>query len=482
MDTINAIFEWLEAREAVFSALAALAAIIGISYGILAFVFPAFGRKVKKLFGHEEPGQAVVKITTDDSQDRSLPEGPPSEVTKSSIAVLPLRTLSTNEEDRNMAAGISSEINADLAQVPDLRVASHLATFAFQGENIDLREIADVLKIHYVLTGSFQRAGDRIRLMAELTDAHTQEQLWASTYDRELKDLFTVQAEVSAAIVGAIGGELKLADTRIAFEAPTQQLDAWGLVQKAYNFWLTRFTPEDYDKSVTLLRKAIGLDPKYAGARASLAMILSQRALDGLSQDFEKDVLEALEMAEEAVRLEPNDLTVLESAGLVWTHRGYGLRAREVLRRAVDLAPLDLIAWGYLGFNLGLTGGDEEAGEAVEILDRLLDVAPRHPSIPYWKFFRSAAFMNLGDLDKAEQDSHDVLKIQPAYYLSWWVLANTHGRKGEQEKALDAMQQAQAINPLLTAQHFAQNLRTICMSDEAAGPFTVGLKRAGLIE
>ena len=68
-------------------------------------------------------------------------------MSRSSIAVLPLRTLSTNEEDRNMAAGISSEINADLAQVPDLRVASHLATFAFQGENIDLREIADVLKI-----------------------------------------------------------------------------------------------------------------------------------------------------------------------------------------------------------------------------------------------------------------------------------------------------------------------------------------------
>lgn len=482
MDTINAIFEWLEAREGVLSALAALAAIIGISYGILSFLFPAIGRKVKKFFGHQIDEPVAAKAITGKTRNSRALEGPPSEVSRSSIAVLPLRTLSTSEEDRNMAAGISSEINADLAQVPDLRVASHLATFAFQGENVDLREIADVLKIHYVLTGSFQRAGDRIRLMAELTDAYTNEQLWASTYDRELKDLFTVQAEVSAAIVGAIGGELKLADTRVAFEAPTQQLDAWGLVQKAYNFWLTRFTPEDYDKSVDLLRKAIELDPKYAGARASLAMILSQRALDGLSQDFEKDVLEALEMTEEAVKLEPNDLTVLESAGLVWTHRGYGLRAREVLRRAVDLAPLDLIAWGYLGFNLGLTGGEEEAREAVEILDRLMNIAPKHPSTPYWNFFRSIPLMSLGDLDGAEKASHNVLKVQPAYYLSWWVLANIHGRRGEQEKVTDAVQKAQAINPLLTAQHFAQNLRTICMSDEAAEPYIGGLKKAGLVE
>ena len=204
-----------------------------------------------------------------------------------------------------MAAGLSFEINGDLAQVPDLRVASHLASFSFQGENIDLKEVAEVLSIRYVLTGSFQRQGERMRLMAELTDAHSGEQLWASTYDRELEDLFEVQAEVSEAIVGAIGGELKLADTRVAFEAPTKRLDAWGLVQKAYNFWLTSFGPEDYDRSLELLRRAVKMDPLYAGARASLAMILSQRTINGLSgKDFEKDRDEALEMIEEAVRRE----------------------------------------------------------------------------------------------------------------------------------------------------------------------------------
>jgi len=482
MDIINSILDWLESREGMLSAVVALAAIVGISYAVLAFLFPSFGRMVKRFLGHEEADRTARQANRHGKGKSALPSDSPSDLARSSIAVLPLRALTNNEDDRNMAAGISAEINADLSQLPDLRVASHLATFAFQGENINLQEVADVLKIHYVLTGSFQRSGDRIRLMVELTDVHNNEQLWASTYERELKDLFEVQAEVSAAIVGAIGGEMKLADTRIAYDAPTQHLDAWGLVQKAYNFWLTKFTPEDYNKSVDLLRKAVALDPEYAGARASLAMILSQRALDGLSEDYDKDTHEALEMIEEAVRLEPNDLTVLESAGLVWTHRGYGLRAREALRTAVELRPLDLIAWGYLGFNLGLTGEDDEAREAVEILNRLLRVAPNHPSTPYWQFFLSSAFQHLGQLDEAQHSAQAVLKKQPAYYLAWLLLANVHGRQGQLDKSRDAALKAQAINPMLTPQLFADRILTICMTQEGAEPHVAGLRTASLIE
>ncbi len=478
MDTLSTIFDWLESREGVLSAIAALAAIIGISYAILAFIFPSLGRLVKQKLGHED----ATPLAPTSSSVTAVPDGPPLDISRSSIAVLPLRALSSNEDDQNMAAGLSAEINADLAQVPDLRVASHLATFAFRGDNVNLREVADVLRIHYVVTGTFQRSGDRIRLMVELTDAHSNEQLWASAYERELKDLFAVQAEVSQAIVGAIGGELKLADTRYAFEAPTQQLDAWGLVQKAYNFWLTRYTLEDYDKSVNLLRKAVELDPKYAGARASLAMILSQRALDRLSQDYEKDVNEALEMIEEAVRLAPNDLTVLESAGLVWTHRGYGLRARKALRDAVKFSPLDLIAWGYLGFNLALTGSDERTQEALDILDRLLKTAPKHPSTPYWNFFRAVALVSQGKLEDGEASAQAVLTAQPFFYASWLVLANIYGRRGEYDEARVAAQKAQEINPFLTPQLSAVNTLTLCMSEEQAEPFLCGLRSAGLIE
>ncbi len=185
MDTISGILDWLASRESLFSALAALAAIVGIGYGVLAFIFPSFGRAVRRRFEHRElelahGGAGGAAIPRAGSRNSAV-SGPPAEVSKSSIAVLPLRTLSNNEDDEYIAAGISSEINADLAQLPDLRVASHMASLSFRGEDIDLRQVADVLSIRYVLTGSFQRHGDRMRLMAELTDAYTGEQLWAPT-------------------------------------------------------------------------------------------------------------------------------------------------------------------------------------------------------------------------------------------------------------------------------------------------------------
>ncbi len=479
MDIINGILKWLESNESLLSALTGLAAIIGISYAFLAFIFPSVGRAVKKLLGHENEQQSQIQAAAKGSGRRQLPK----EISGASIAVLPLRTLSTNEDDRNIAAGLSSEINADLAQVPDLRVASHLASIGFQGDKIDLKEVAEILSIRYVLTGSFQRFEGRMRLTVELTDVSTGEQLWASTYDRELEDLLTVQAEVSEAIVGAIGGELKLADTRIAFEAPTKRLDAWGLVQKAYNFWLTSFTQDDYDKSLALLRKAVAIDASYAGARASLAMILSQRTINGLSgKDFEKDRTEALEMIEEAVKLEPNDITVLENAGLVWTHHGHGLRAREALRHAVSLSPLDLIAWGYLGMNLGWIGNEEETEEALGIFECLLKLAPKHPSMPYWNYFKATTLTRLGRLEEAIEASDAAIKSQPHFYLTWINLANIRGRMGEYELAREMFGKSAAINPYLTADLAAERMRAVCMTDEVAEPLISGLRAAGLLE
>lgn len=481
MEAIIEFLDWLESREGLLSAITALAAMVGICYGVIAFFFPSVARRLKRAFGHEPEAPAGTPSATD-RQAAGEAALPARQAKHSGLAVLPLRTLSAAEEDRNIAAGISSEISADLAQLSELRVASHLATMQFQGDAINLKDVADTLSVRYVLTGSFQRSGERMRLMAELTDALSGEQLWASTYDHELKDLFEVQGEVSRAIVAAIGGELKLANTRIAYDAPTDNLDAWGLVQKAFNFWLTHFTPDDYDHSLSLLRKAVKLDPGYAAARASLAMILSQRVINNVSQDPEGDREECLAMMDEAVRLGPRDITVLENAGLVWTHHGQAPRAIEALRQATELAPLNLIAWGYLSFPLGWTGTPEEAEEAVSIIDRLLAMAPKHPSRPYWLYFRSTAQARLDNLDEAEGNARKTLELQPSWFLAWVALANIHGRRGDAAAARHAMDQCQQIHPLITGSFVVDQVRTICMSDAAAEPLLSGLFAAGLVD
>ncbi|KAA9134120.1 tetratricopeptide repeat protein [Marinihelvus fidelis] len=477
MDSIIEFLNWLESREGLFSALTAIAAMFGICYGIIAFFFPGVGRWMRRTFGHESGFVAGESPQTGRGKGSELPS---KSRNRSSIAVLPLRTLSSLEEDRNIAAGISSEISADLSQLADLRVASHLATMQFQGQSVDLKEVAEVLSIHYALTGSFQRAGERMRLMVELCDATTGDQLWASTYDRQIKDLFDVQGEVSKSIVAAIGGQVKLADTRIAYDAPTDNLDAWGLVQKAFNFWLTHFSPQDYETSLKLLRKAVALDPQYAAARASLSMILSQRVINAVSQDPEADTRESLEMIEEAFRLGPRDLTVLENAGLVWTHHGEGLRAREALRLAVDIAPLDLMAWGYLSMNLGWTGNEAETREAVAIADRLLAMAPKHPSRPYWHYFRGSALNRLGDLEGAAKAANQALEDQPAFNIAYILLANVLALGGDLDGARAAYAASLQINPFLGPEFAIQRMKTVCMSEEAAEPMYRGLVLAGL--
>ena len=125
-----------------------------------------------------------------------LPRPPSTGSERASIAVLPFTSLSSDKEDGYLAGGISAELIGALSGVPDLRVASHLASFRFH-DTPDLQVVADTLNIRYVLTGSLRRAGNRIRVMAELTDAQSGEQLWARTYERAVEDVFAVQEEIA---------------------------------------------------------------------------------------------------------------------------------------------------------------------------------------------------------------------------------------------------------------------------------------------
>ena len=172
---------------------------------------------------------------------------------RASIAVLPFSSLSSDKEDGYLAGGIAAELIGALSGVPDLRVASHLASFRFH-DTPDLQVVADTLNIRYVITGSLRRAGNRIRVMAELTDAESGEQLWARTYERAVEDVFAVQEEIAREIVSATGGQLIRAGSERASRTPPESLDAWGLVRRAYHFWNHAFTVEGVEDALNLLR------------------------------------------------------------------------------------------------------------------------------------------------------------------------------------------------------------------------------------
>jgi serine/threonine protein kinase/Flp pilus assembly protein TadD len=416
------------------------------------------------------------------SSSGSFAQPPSAGNEKISIAVMPFRSLSSVEEDSYMAMGIGSEINSALSRVPGVRVASHLATYRYKDDQKpDLAHIAAELNIRYVMTGSLRRGGNRIRVIVELADAKASTVLWSRTYDRLLEDLFAVQEEIATAIVRASGGELIRAGSERASKASPEELDAWGLVRKAYHFWNYSFRPAGIGDSLNLLRRAVELDPDYANAYAFLGLYCIEKCALILSEHPEKDRAEARTAVDRAFELAPNDTEVLENVGLVWCHCGNWEQAVQALRRAVVISPFNLVAWGYLGFVLG-SGGQaiKDAREGDHILTKLIVDTPEHPSVPYWYFFKAITCTRLGKFDEAVTCASKCVEMHPHFYMAHYVLANALGHVDRYEEARMEMATALTINPYINEALLAREWQVITRDPEMSEAQLAGLRKAGI--
>ena len=401
---------------------------------------------------------------------------------KISIAVLPFRSLSADQEDGYMAMGIGSEINSALSRVPGVRVASHLATYRYRDNDLpDLARIASELKSRYVLTGSLRRGGNRIRVIVELADAVAGSVLWSRTYDRDLEDLFAVQEEIATAIVRATGGELIRAGSERADKASPDELDAWGLVRKAYHFWNYGFHPAGIGESLNLLRRAVELDSDYANAHAFLGLYLIEKVALLLSENPEQDRAEAQAAVDRAFALAPNDTEVLENAGLVWCHCGMWEQSVQALRRAVRISPFNLVAWGYLGFVLGCGGQQTKSAiEGDRILTKLITDTPEHPSVPYWYFFKSMACTRLGHFEEAVSSASKCIEMHPNFYIARYMLANALGQVDRHDEARTEMATVLTINPNIKEPLLDREFMVITRDRELTERFLGGLRKAGV--
>ncbi|MBT8114827.1 MAG: hypothetical protein KJP04_05585 [Arenicella sp.] len=472
METFESIVQWLATNEAAISAFAALIAIIGIIYGMLRYAFRPLTNRLNL------PDEISSKIKLAKSTDTVKP----LHDAHFSLAVLLFETLSKNEDDEFLASGITSEVIAHVTMVPDIRVSSRLSSFRFQSGQADIQKVAEQLNAKFVLTGSLRRSESRVFVIAQLTDVESDAEIWAQTYDRQVEDIFDVQHDIARCIVGTVLGEVKLAETLLAGSKSTRELDAWGLVQKAYHFWLTSFTPQGILDACDYLRQALKIDPGYATARAALAMLLAQQMTIRICEDYEACTEEARVEIEKAFQQAPNDIEVLENAGVTWQNLGESERANQALRRAIELAPLNLIARGYLALLLGFTGTEEEVSEARDIIQENFATAPKHPSAPYWHFFQAVVEQRLGNNTDAEALAKKSLIGQPAWVHNYFIIANACCLHDDHQGASKAVENAASINPYLTPQLYAENVYRITGSPEQSEPFIGGLKIHKFIE
>jgi non-specific serine/threonine protein kinase len=400
---------------------------------------------------------------------------------RASLAVLPFTSLSADKEDGYLAAGITAELVSALSGIPDLRVASHLAAARFQGSSVDLPAVASALNIRYILTGSVRHAKNRIRVSSDLTDAVSGVMLWSKTYQGGLEDIFEVQEDIARQIVSALGGELIRAGSERASRTAPENLDAWGLVRRAYHFWNHAWTPEGVEDALNLLRRAVQLDPSYAAARAFLALYLIQRTVNFISPNPEADMREALAAASTAIELAPRDPEVLENVGLVYFNTGQYENAVATLKRAVQIAPFNLVAWGYLGLSHAWSGEEDEVEEGRKILDRLLHTAPDHPSVPYWLYFKTAALTRQGRFADAADAAHQSTERQPYFYIARIAYANALGALGQTDRARAEIDRVLATNPTITPEIYIQSVYLLARVDARAANHLAGLRAAGWI-
>jgi eukaryotic-like serine/threonine-protein kinase len=297
-------------------------------------------------------------------------------VDTASVAVLPFADLSRERASEYFGDGIAETLISDLSSVPGLDVAARTSAFSFRGKDVDAREIGRQLGVATVLEGSVQRAGDRLRISAQLVKASTGTNLWSQTFDRSDADIFAVQDEVARAVVTALKGRLLGGQARLAASEPTHDREAYDLYLQGRFLWNKRAVP-DLEKAVGLFDQAIQRDSTFALARAGLADTYIALAFYSNASTL-PTLTKARAAAERALSLNP-DLGDAQAALAYITFLEWKLGAADsAFQRAIALDPGYATAHKWYA-DLLLTVG--RAGESMRELLRAKELDPLAPII-----------------------------------------------------------------------------------------------------
>ena len=360
-----------------------------------------------------------------------------------SIAVLPFENMSGDAEQAYLADGIAEDILTGLAQVRWLVVNSRNSSFAYRGKNIDLKRVARELGARYVLEGSIRRAGERVRVTAQLIDASEDRHIWAERYDRKLEDIFDLQDEITTTILGAIEPELGLAEEARARRKPPESLDAWDRYLRG-QWHQFRYTAVDNCKAQDCFRRAIEIDPEFAASHAGLAYACHHAIISDFSDDPATQIAEGVKAARRAVGLDERDARAYSVLARILCLNGEHDAALMAGRKAVELNPNNAQARFGNGQALTYAGESEEALAELDVAIRL---SPRDPNL--WAFMIVIAWA-LGNLERNEEAADWARRAAEQPNARLWpnvTLVAALGHLGRQDEARAAFSRFRAEYP-----------------------------------
>ena len=367
---------------------------------------------------------------------RPGPSSVPTEA-KPSIAVLPFESMSLDPEDEFFAAGLSEEIINALAHLDGLDVAARTSAFSFKGKHRDVREIGDQLGVGTVLEGSVRRAGNRLRITAQLVKAADGYHLWSERYDREMEDIFVIQDEITEAIVNVLEVHLAIGQSGEIAPRATTSAEAYELCLKGRHFWAQR-RPQTMLKAIDYFKRAIEIDPQYAIAYAGLA---DGYATLGAYQVIPPTLAtsQAWPAIERATELDPTLSEPHFSKGFVhmWFSDNW-LQGEPHFRRALELDPRNSTAHVYFGEFLAMAGRYVEAVEHAEEAKRV------DPLSSFVRAISALVYRTAGNHEASIETLKEALEIDPDSTLAKWLLAFSYRDIGRIHEALDLAEEVAA--------------------------------------
>jgi adenylate cyclase len=394
---------------------------------------------------------------------------------KPSVAVLPFQNMSGDHEQEYFSDGMAEDIITALSKLRSFFVIARNSTFSYKGKSPDVRQVARELGVRYVLEGSVRKGGNRMRITAQLIDGVTGNHICAERYDRELVDIFGVQDDITRKVVGAIEPQLFAAENLRIQSKPPESLDAWGCVIRG--LWhLGRFTKDDNDQALQLLRRAVALSPAYAKAHSVLAFAEARTVFfDG---NVDTALSTARQEAQAARALDDDDPWSYFSSGYVECFLSKYDDAIAWYRRAIKLNENFALAHGNMAAALAFGGQPDAAIEAVE---RSIRMSPRDPFNFSYLHFAGIAHFAAERYAEGVVYEEQALRERPNVSPALRCLAACHVGLGQIDKARSAIAEVLRLVPESSVKRDAYGQVAYARESDRER-FAAALRKAGLPE
>lgn len=394
---------------------------------------------------------------------------------KPSIAVLPFVNLSADPEQDYLADGVVEDIIAALSQYRWLFVVARNSSFSYKGRTVDIRQVGRELGVRYVLEGSWRKADNRVRITGQLIDAGTGAHHWAGRFEGVLDNIFELQDQIAASVVGAIAPQLELAEIERANRKPTESLDAYD----CYLRGMARLhvgSRESMEQALPFFHRAIENDPEFASAYAMAAWCHFWRKINGWMRDRPLETAEGVRLASRAVELARNDAVALTRGGHVLAHLAGDLQGGiALLDKAHALNPNLAAAW-FLGAYLRLWQGETKA--AIQGLSHAMRLSPVDPELYRMQAGMALAHLFLEDFDTAASWAGKACRELPTFLMAVAILAASQALQGQVAEAQKTVAHLRQLDPSLRLSNISEWLPIRRPQNLAI--LVEGLRRAGL--